>query len=656
MIKHVMGLVAISALCTVAFADNNETSRLNEIKVVTASGFEQNVADAPASISVITSEILEKKSYKDVTDALKSIPGVFVTGGGDSKDVSIRGMESKYTMYLTDGKQVTGREGINPNGMAEGRLKGMLPPLSAIDRIEVIRGPMSSLYGSDAMGGVINIITKKVPNEWTATVGGEYTLQGDSKSGDYWQSSAYVAGPLIKDTLALQLNGIYGQRDEDNIAQGNRDEENKQANAKLVWAINENNDLSLGYSYALQEIKSKANKTNAGLGSDSSLEIETNTYLLAHEGKYGDLVTDTYLQYNQNRLPYNSGMSDVRMNTLLFNTQETYFFNSHTLTFGGQYKDEELKDTATNGLNSGKGKFTRWQMALFLEDEWQATDDLAFTVGLRYNKDENFGSHFTPRVYTVYHVTDGFSLKGGISTGYMQPNIKQASTDFGSITWRGAGLLFGNPDLEPEKSINYELGFTYSNYKDLDLSLMLFHTTFKDKIAEKERCSGVFGGPRTCSYAGQMWSYLGSYENIAKAEMQGIEATFDYDISSNLKTYASYTYTRSEQKTGAFKGQPLNKMPRHMFNAGFDYQVRHNINTWIQTNFRSKTSDYLSRTSMTKGTPSYNFVDLGISYDINKNFKVGLGIYNILDKEVRSDTYGSTWDRRRYNFNFSATF
>lgn len=103
---------------------------------------------------------IEDKAYRDVTDALRDVPGVVVTGGGSSSDISIRGMASQYTLFLVNGKRVSTRS-TRPNSDNSGIEQGWLPPLESIERIEVIRGPMSSLYGSDAMGGVINVITKK---------------------------------------------------------------------------------------------------------------------------------------------------------------------------------------------------------------------------------------------------------------------------------------------------------------------------------------------------------------------------------------------------------------------------------------------------------------------------------------------------------------
>ncbi|PQQ39874.1 ligand-gated channel protein, partial [Photorhabdus luminescens] len=159
--KIALGVIAaISSGSVFAASSNNDT-----IIVTTAAGFQQKIEDAPASISVVSREQLETKAYRDVTDALKDVPGVVVTGGASNSDISIRGMSPQYTMILIDGKRVDTR-GTRPNSDNSGIEQGWLPPLAAIERIEVVRGPMSSLYGSDAMGGVINVITRKVQKEW----------------------------------------------------------------------------------------------------------------------------------------------------------------------------------------------------------------------------------------------------------------------------------------------------------------------------------------------------------------------------------------------------------------------------------------------------------------------------------------------------------
>src|SRR5690606_15164604 len=130
--------------------------------VVSAAGYEQKITDAPASISVVSGEELQKKRYSNLAQALEDVEGIDVrqgTGKTGGLNISIRGLPSDYTLILIDGRRQNTAGNVTPNGFNE-TSTSFMPPLSAIERIEVIRGPMSTLYGSDAMGGVVNIITK----------------------------------------------------------------------------------------------------------------------------------------------------------------------------------------------------------------------------------------------------------------------------------------------------------------------------------------------------------------------------------------------------------------------------------------------------------------------------------------------------------------
>ncbi len=118
-----------------------------EVMVVTAAGYEQQLKQAPASISVISREELSKRFYRDALDAMLDAPGVIITGGGDRQDISLRGMGSAYTLMLIDGKRQSSRE-TRTNSDSSGVEAAWTPPVGAIERIEVVRGPMSSLYGS----------------------------------------------------------------------------------------------------------------------------------------------------------------------------------------------------------------------------------------------------------------------------------------------------------------------------------------------------------------------------------------------------------------------------------------------------------------------------------------------------------------------------
>jgi len=144
--------------------------------------------------------------------------------------------------------------------------------------------------------------------------------------------------------------------------------------------------------------------------------------------------------------------------------------------------------------------------------------------------------------------------------------------------------------------------------------------------------------------------------NVDKATMRGLEATLNWQINPVLTLSSNYTFTSTKQKSGVNEGKPLNKMPKHMLNTTLDWQAKDNFDLWSRVNFRSKTSDYQGRSAMAKGTPSYTFVDLGISYKPQKNVNLTAGIYNIFDKTIDIQSYDTVLDGRRYNIGASYQF
>ncbi|KUJ92206.1 MAG: TonB-dependent receptor, partial [Pseudomonas sp. 63_8] len=206
-------LASAIALSASFGAQANEPIALGDV-VVSASGFEQKITEAPASISVISREELQQKSFSNLAEALEDVEGIDVrqgTGKTGGLNISIRGMPSEYTLILIDGRRQNAAGDVTPNGFGE-TSTSFMPPLSAIERIEVIRGPMSTLYGSDAMGGVINIITRKVGKEWAGSLTLDHTYQENRDFGDASKASLYASGPLVDGLLGLQLRGSLYDR------------------------------------------------------------------------------------------------------------------------------------------------------------------------------------------------------------------------------------------------------------------------------------------------------------------------------------------------------------------------------------------------------------------------------------------------------------
>jgi len=612
---------------------------------------------------VISREQIEDKAYRDITDALKDVPGVVVTGGGSSSDISIRGMSSQYTLFLVDGRRVSTR-GTRPNSDNAGIEQGWLPPLESIERIEVIRGPMSSLYGSDAMGGVINVITKKTYNrgKWLGSLHTEATVQEHRRSGDLYQTDAYVSGPLIDGLLGMKLSGLLSRRQEDRIVNGYNEQRMRNGAATFTLTPDDRNSIDVDIARELQDRNSTPGKSQAAEScrgavctpnSRSENRYEHTTYALTHHGYYDELNTSSYLQREETNNP---GRAMKSYNTTL-NTQGQWLLDEHSITLGGQYGYEKLHDDG-NQLEAAAGlnKLTRWSWAVFAEDEWAMTQSFSLTGGIRMDKDQNYGTHWTPRGYGVWHLSDQWTVKGGISTGYRSPDLRQSSASWGQITGGGRsnGIIVGNPDLKPEKSLSEEIALLWDNGKQLNAGLTLFNTDFKDKITEVRRCNS--SADPACTIGNTHYDFVSDRVNVDKANMRGAEATLGWKPADDWKLSGNYTYTDSEQKSGQFSGKPLNKMPKHMVNVTLNWQTTRDLSVWSRINFRSRTSEYLSRTSMAQGTPSYSFVDAGVNYSVTESLSLLAGIYNLLDKTISYEDYSATLDGRRYylgaNYNF----
>ncbi|CAB5576510.1 ligand-gated channel protein [Providencia hangzhouensis] len=665
--------VAISIIAAIAAAPAFADDSNDKIYVTTASGYQQKIEDAPASISVVTREQLETKAYRDVTDALKDLPGVQVTGGGSKADISIRGMDAKYTMIMVDGKRIDSRS-TRPNSDGSGIEQGWLPPLPAIERIEVVRGPMSSLYGSDAMGGVINIITRKVGKKWNGSLRADTTINSHRDSGNEGQGSFYASGPLVDGLLGMKVNGIYSKRWEDKFVGGYNEQKIGAIGTTLTLTPDEFNTFDFDFKHDEQERNTTAGKSGNLICTkkvneiptkyrceDSNVTYRKNNYALTHNGIYDWGAMETFVQRDETKNPSRK----MEYNDTLVKNQTVFNLGDHTLSIGGQYRYEDLRDKG-NKLASAGGidSLTRYSWALFAEDEWMMTNDLALTGGIRMDKDENFGSHWTPRLYGVWHATDEWIIKGGVSTGYRSPELRQVAPNWGQGTGGGGdpAVIIGNPALKPEKSVTEEIGFIWNNQDNLNVGVTFFNTEFKDKIMEIRKCTDSTGDkPGTvasgeCMYDGEAYKFISSRENVDKANLRGAELTFNWDITSDLIFAANYTYSDSEQKSGTFKGKPLSRTPKHMANGSLTWQATEDLQLWNRVNFNGKSSSYLSRTSMSEERPSYTFVDIGASYNIDKNINLVAGMYNIFDKRLTVESNDKVLDGRRYNFGINYNF
>lgn len=628
-----------------------------EVMVVTAAGYEQQLKQAPASISVISREELSKRFYRDALDAMLDAPGVIITGGGDRQDISLRGMGSAYTLMLIDGKRQSSRE-TRTNSDSSGVEAAWTPPVGAIERIEVVREPMSSLYGSDAIGGVINIITRKVPLNWQGEVRLDSTLQQDSQSGDQTQGNFFLTGPMLEKQLGLQLYGQYSKRDEDRIISGYRGRKADNLTARFAYTPNENHDILLETGLANQTFDSTVGKTvqpaapgkpcpRGGCPQSSVTEYETSKVSLSHTGRWDVGVSDSFIKREE--FDNLSRKMTIR-NTDLQSTWWLPVGDSHNLSLGAAYYLQDLTDLTGNQLKTGITEVERYQWALFSEDTWQLTEDFALTSGLRLDKDENFGNHFSPRLYGVWQLTGSFTLKGGVSTGFRAPSLRQTVPGWGQIS-RG-GNMYGNPDLAAETSVNYETALIYSPTKGTEAGITLFYNEFNDKIT-RVACPATQckDGPN------QFGSAPTTYVNVDEAVTHGVELLFKQQLSQSLALSGNYTYTDSEQKSGCNKGNPLNQLPQHLLQTSLKWQPTDALSGWTRLNYRGKESQPVTGPSSSAfRAPAYTFVDIGGSYQWSAALTLNAGVYNLLDKEVTLDEYGYIEDGRRYWLGLALAF
>lgn len=271
--------------------------------VVTASAFERKVADAPASVTVIGREALVTKRFSSLAEALADVEGVDV-GDGVGKtgglNISIRGMPSDYTLVLVDGRRQNAAGNVTPNGFGE-TSTSFMPPTSAIERIEVVRGPMSTLYGSDAMGGVVNIITRRIGERWRAAATVQGTLLSDDQFGATYGAEAYVDGPIVADRLGLALRGSVFKREASELsyvnANGQPVEVSRRGPSPVeadIWTLGgrlsvapaANHDLWLDVDVAEQAYDNSESQLGTGTiqgGYDPELRFEREQYGLAHD-------------------------------------------------------------------------------------------------------------------------------------------------------------------------------------------------------------------------------------------------------------------------------------------------------------------------------------------------------------------------------------
>ncbi|WP_260928053.1 TonB-dependent receptor domain-containing protein [Novosphingobium sp. 9] len=677
------------ALATPAVAQSDsetqDKSTTSDI-VVTASTREQSVIEAPASISVITADLLAKRPMADLTDALRDVEGINITGNSNTRDIYIRGMPGEYTLLMVDGIRQSTRD-TRTNGTG-GYEQSFTPPAAAIERIEVVRGPMSTLYGSDAIGGVINIITRTVPDHWGGSIGADYVLQQHGSSGDWWQGQYYLAGPIVGDTLGLQTWGRIYHRSQDDIVGGNYGGRDYNLTARLGWKPAPGQDIVIeGNTTRVKRIAS-AGDTLAATGTSNYNVTRRNEGSIRWNGDWdwGTSALSVMREsshYRSYTADGDGGFTQAVRNPRITNTVANALFNvpllgtplgDHHLAFGGQYIWNRLTDINPGLRDNVEHHFAVWQRALFVEDEWQLAKTFALTGGLRFDDHQIYGGHWTPRLYAVWDVLPALTVKGGVSTGFRAPEVRVIAPGY-AYTTGGSGCTYGptgtcgviisDPNIKPETSTNYELNVLYHPSPALSVGGTVFRTNFRNKIES----AVVYDADGNVARWSEDTNYALYYNyNVGKARMQGFEFTARWKPLANLSFKAGYTYTDSKQKTGTYAGFPLTQTPKHMANARADYDLSSRVSLWTSLTYRGDEVNAGSRVGTNgkpiySGTtlvgrlyPSYFQADIGGSYRLRQDVTLKLGLYNITDKRLDVADYNMQGDGRRIWMGINADF
>ncbi|PAF43146.1 TonB-dependent receptor [Helicobacter sp. 11S02596-1] len=653
--------------------------------VVSASGFEQDLRDAPASISVVTGSSLLHKQFFDIAGAVNGVPGVDIgtemgkTGG---LNISIRGMPANYTLIMMDGhRQDAGGNIATDNVGWSQAFSSFIPPTTAIDRIEVIRGPMSTLYGSDAIGGIVNIILKK-PNmkrfEGAAQISSVQN-QHMEKFGAQYSQDMYLSAPIVENKLAFSLRTReYFRTPWDTSVSYQKNGKTlirtpatpvyvglpTKANiydigGRLAWQIDDKNYTYVDAQYFYDDYNNDKGQLGGELSARKDYINTRANIILDHQGKYDFGQWESSIQYNdtanKGRVIGNTGATknydnrklegrDVIIDTKLVSPLGDDWY-SNNLSVGGRYWFQWMRDLLVN-----PSEFAQNTGALFVEDEWDPLNSLSVTLGARYDYNQTYGSNLSPRAYVAYTPPpiEFLTLKGGISTGYKAPYINDLVNGVNGYGAQGKFPYIGNPHLKPEHSINYELSAVFDWERFGEASVTYFFNNFKDKIAKVVVHPSE--NPACVPFSSDSnYQYCNMQSNQDAAYVQGVELYVNTHKFYGFSLQASYTFLDSRYTKGEFKNSPLVDTPKHQVYAKLDYGYK-NFDIYLMGNYKSSRA-ILPTSAVINGAKGseikktighynpYAVFDLVASYQISKNLRGSLGIYNLLDKNFQDYTF-----------------
>ncbi|MBU3013327.1 TonB-dependent receptor [Poseidonibacter lekithochrous] len=649
-----------------------QASTLDDITVTTATKTEKSINGVTASIVVITKEDIEKTGASTLSTILEKIPSInaqygrFPHPSAKSKAaISLRGVGANGTLILIDGKRLSG-ETESPYEMT--RISA-----SMIERIEIVKGSMSTLYGSDAIGGVINIITKKIDYN-TTNIDLKY---GSNKNSDARnkninfntmgknESIRYKIYGSINDTSPYTVSKSYSQQatnptsgaDNDTHTLDNisgkhnvtyRDESTvKTIGTRLEKDLSDDLKVGMALNYFIEETQGQyignAKTTSEGLALIKNTPVNSKDENKRIDASFDfdyiindDLFIDTkiYRSYYKKRNetdpinfngPTNKKFSaNVTIDALESNLK--YIVNdSNFITTGFEYRKEKRESGAINPNPASSEFITKVvkYKSLFIQDEIEFNDTLNATIGARYDNISNAKNKITFQAGIIKNLSDNTNLRFNYAQGYRTPDIAElyvVSPLFKDGKRFGSDVIYGPKtfayNLKPEQSQSYEVSL-YNKFNSLSSEITLFNNKIKDKI-------------ELVTYGSGASKYYTS-ENLANVDIKGIELALGYDFSDDFDLGFNLTYLKTENEATS---KELTYTPNVSVSLNSNYKVTQNLSTNLMIRYIGE--QYTDTLNTTK-SDSYNLVDVGSSYRINKHVQIYGGIDNIFNKQVNED-------------------
>ncbi|MCB5160486.1 TonB-dependent receptor domain-containing protein [Marinomonas algarum] len=606
--------------------------------IVTATMAETKIEDAPAFATIVTKDDIAKSSINSVADLLRETVGVNNLSNSSGRDeIQIRGMDGDYTVFLVNGKRVSSGSAFAKGSDADVNSV----PLNSIERIEVIRGPMSVLYGADAIGGVVNVITKKpqAGDDWTGTITAEARIIDSGEDGDQYRVGVSGMG-AITDKLSMSISVEDSSQDawfaesDDNYPL--REERNSQnLSSTLSWQAAENQQVDVDFGYNHDERPYQAFSNTAY----REQEITRTDLAITHKGQWDWADTTAYIKreesdvYDYNTQYASTGEVEhdgLESNNTYAKAYANRVLGKHALMGGIDFKQEELKDDyyLTSDDESA------YQYGLFAQDEMALTEKLALTLGGRLDNHEVYGSNFSPKAYLVYNLDETLTLKGGVTQAFKAPALLNYSENYSQASCGGSCLLSGNPDLEAETSMSYEFGFDYHK-KGLGITGAVFRNDVDNLI---DRYVGKDSDGNTEV----------AWINVNKAMTQGLELSVVTSLTEDLQLKANYTYLDTEAEDSDGTKTVLTGRPEDQASLSFDYQATDILGTYATVNY---ISGMQASSSGDQELPSYYRTDIGLVADVTDNLVIRAGIKNIGDVRLdEEDTNYTTYEIGRSFF------